>query len=637
MKQDKLSGIDREGANLDELFRLFLESSLAGVYLIQDNLFRYVNRAFAEIFGWEVREIVDKLGPLELTAPEDRDLVLENVRKRVEGETSELRYSFRGLRKDGKRLHIEVLGSSVKYRNRPAIIGTLIDNTEKVAAGERYRRFFDEDIAAHYMTTPDGAILDCNGAFARLFGFSSKEEMLDVSAASLFPMPGGRDRFIELIRENGRIERHEAEYVRRDGKKIYVVENAVGEFDAAGSLVSIRGYLVDETNEKRLEGQLYQSQRLETLGTLVGGIAHDFNNILGVIVGHVGLMGDKQRSDPVRFSKSLEAVSKAANRGANIVRQLLTFARKVEIITESVRIGDIIEELVALLKETFPERIVFSVQADQGLSSIHADPNQLHQVLLNLCVNARDAMPGGGTITITASRVDRSILNGRFMEVEAEEYVSLKVSDTGTGMDRETLDHIFEPFFTTKKQGQGTGLGLPVVYGIMKGHHGFIDVESKVGRGTTFSLYFPIPTQIIEAPAAPSGEIEIVRGCGETILVVEDEEPLREFVMTVLGDNGYAVLPAADGAEALEVYRKHRDDVALILLDMGLPKMTGAEVLSELKKIISGVKVIAASGYLEPEIKAGIFEAGASDFLPKPYRVVELLGKITMALKVGGH
>ena len=637
LKQEKLSGIDREGANLDELFRLFLKSSLAGVYLIQDNLFRYVNRAFAEIFGWEVREIVDKLGPLELTAPEDRNLVLENVRKRVEGETSELRYSFRGLRKDGKRLHIEVLGSSVKYRNRPAIIGTLIDNTEKVAAGERYRRFFDEDIAAHYMTTPDGAILDCNGAFARLFGFSSKEEMLDVSAASLFPMPGGRDRFIELIRENGRIERHEAEYVRRDGKKIYVVENAVGEFDAAGSLVSIRGYLVDETNEKRLEGQLYQSQRLETLGTLVGGIAHDFNNILGVIVGHIGLLGDKQRSDPVRFSRSLEAVSKAANRGANTVRQLLTFARKVEIITESVRVGDIIEEVVTLLKETFPERIVFSVQADQGLPSIHADPNQLHQVFLNLCVNARDAMPGGGTITIAASRVDRSILNGRFMEVEAEEYVLLKVSDTGTGMDRETLDHIFEPFFTTKKQGQGTGLGLPVVYGIMKGHHGFIDVESKVGRGTTFSLYFPIPTQVIEVPATPSGEIEIVRGRGETILVVEDEEPLREFVMTVLGDNGYAVLPAADGAEALEVYRKHRDDVALILLDMGLPKMTGAEVLSELKKITSGVKVIAASGYLEPEIKAGIFEAGASDFLPKPYRVVELLGKITMALKVGGH
>lgn len=171
----------------------------------------------------------------------------------------------------------------------------------------------------------------------------------------------------------------------------------------------------------------------------------------------------------------------------------------------------------------------------------------------------------------------------------------------------------------------------------MKGHHGFIDVESKVGRGTTFSLYFPIPTQVIEAPAAPSGEIEIVRGRGETILVVEDKEPLREFVMTVLGDNGYAVLPAADGAEALEVYRKRRDDVALILLDMGLPKMTGAEVLSELKKITPGVKVIAASGYLEPEIKAGIFEAGASDFLPKPYRVVELLGKITMALKVGGH
>ncbi len=636
MKKERLPGSDRDGVDLEGLFRLLVESSIMGVYLIQDNLFRYVNRAFAEIFGREVGEIVDRLGPLELTAPEDRDFVAENIRQRVRGEISELRYSFHGLRKDGRRLHVEVLGSSVRYENRPAIIGTLIDNTESVAAAERYRRFFDEDIAAHYMTTPDGMILDCNGAFARLFGFSSKEEILEINATSLFPMPGGRDRFINLIKENGRIERHEAEYVRRDGKKLYVVENAVGEFDATGNLVSIRGYLVDESNEKRLEGQLYQSQKLESLGTLVGGIAHDFNNILGVIVGHLGLL-ETRRSDPVKFAKSIEPIDKAARRGANMVRQLLTFARKVEIITESVRVGEIIEELVALLKETFPEKIVFSVQADQRLPSIHADPNQLHQVLLNLCVNARDAMLGGGTITITASRVDRSILSGRFREVEAEEYVLLKVSDTGTGMDTETLDHIFEPFFTTKNQGQGTGLGLPVVYGIMKAHHGFIDVDSKVGRGTTFSLYFPIPMQVVEAPVIPSGEMEIVRGRGETVLVVEDEEPLREFVVSVLGDNGYAVLPAADGAEALEVYRRHRDGVALVLLDMGLPKMTGAEVLAELRKINPGVKVIAASGYLEPEMKAGIFEAGAADFLPKPYRIVELLGKITMALKPKGH
>ncbi len=628
---------DRAGAHPDDLFRLFVESSLTGVYLIQDNLFRYVNRAFAEIFGWEVGEIVDKLGPMELTAPEDRDLVAENIRERVEGEIPELRYSFRGLRKDGKRLHIEVLGSSVNHMNRPAIIGTLIDNTEKVTAAERYRRFFDEDIAAHYITAPDGAILECNDTFARLFGFASKAEILGTNAESLFPMPRERERFIERIKEGRRIERHEAEYVRRDGKRVYVVENAVGEFDLAGNLTSIRGYLVDETKERRLEGQLYQSQKLETLGTLVGGIAHDFNNILGVIVGHVGLMENKRSSDPEKFSRSLEAVGKAANRGANMVRQLLTFARKVEVMTESVRIGDIIEEVAGLLKEAFPEKIAFSVTVEPGIPSILADQNQLYQVFLNLCVNARDAMPAGGTISMNASVVRRSFLNGRFKEVDSEEYVLVKVSDEGVGMDKETASHVFEPFFTTKKQGQGTGLGLAVVYGIVKAHSGFIDVESEKDKGTTFSLYFPIPPEAIEAPAAAPEESENVMGRGETILVVEDERPLREFAETALRDNGYEVLSAAGGAGGVEIYGRRGADIDLVLVDMGLPGMTGSEVLAALRKLNPQVKVIATSGYLEPEVKTEIFAAGAVDFLAKPYHVIELLGKINKALRPEGR
>ncbi len=621
-------------------FRLLAESSLTGVYMIHENLFHYVNPSFAKIFGYEVEEIVGNLGPMDLTAPEDRDLVAQNILKQVEGEIPGLRYSYRGLRKDGPRVHVEVHGSTIRYKSGHAIIGTLIDNTERAKAQEelreaeaRYRRFFEEDIAANYITTPAGAILDCNDAFMHLFGFASKEELLKVNAASQFPMPRQRERFVELIREEKRLERHRAEYLRRDGKKIYVIENAIGEFDSAGNLTSIEGQLIDESNERQLEGELYQSQRLETIGALVGGIAHDFNNILGVIIGHVGLI-EKRRSDPERFLKSMDAVHKATERGAHLTKQLLTFARKVEFVTESVRVNDIAEEIVALLKGTFPEKIIFSIQLDPGLPSIHADSNQLHQVLLNLCVNARDAMTEGGVLMIASSKVNCRVLNGRFHNVEAEEYVLLKVTDTGVGIDKETLSHIFEPFFTTKKGERGTGLGLSVVYGIMQAHHGFIDVQSEVGHGTKFSLYFPIPPQVVEAPPVPLRAVEELKGHGEMILAAEDEKPLIDFVRTTLEDNGYRVLLAADGSEAIKLYRKHRSEISLVLLDMGLPQMSGSEVISELKILNPAVKVIVTSGYLEPDLKKSVFEAGANGFLPKPFLGSELLEGIYRVLSL---
>ena len=621
------------------LYRDLVESSQVGVFSHEGGLFRYVNTSLAETFGYEVSDLVDKLSLLDLASGEDKKKLSETIRSCLAGEARENMSSFRGITKNGNIVYAELHGSLSRYKNRPAIIGTIVDDTNHFRADEvlketlgRYRSLFEEDIAPRYVTTPGGTFADCNHAFAQLFGFSSKDEVLSVNASSLFPMPAERARFIELIKERKRLKEHKTEYVRHDGKRVYVSENAVGEFDSSGNLIGIRGYLLDETNERQLEGELFQSQRLETLGTLVGGIAHDFNNILGVIVGHVALM-DKWRQNQERFSKSFEAVKKATDRGAHIVKQLLTFARKVEIVTESVRVGDIIEELVALLDETLPEKIAFRVEIDPNIPSIHADSNQLHQVLLNLCVNARDAMPNGGTIVISATTVDRGILNGHFREVETDRYVQVKVKDTGTGMDKETISHIFEPFFTTKKAGHGTGLGLSVVYGIMKAHHGFVDVKSEVGQGTTFSLYFPIPAQTVEVPREKKKEGESPRGHGEMILAIEDEESLRDFLKTFLDDNGYKVLLAEDGLKGLLTYKEHMNEVNLVILDMGLPEMSGAEVLGELKTLNPGVKVILASGYLEPEIKADAFEAGAAGFLPKPYNVEELLAKVHTALE----
>jgi len=475
-------------------FRLLVENSLTGAYLIEGGLLRYVNPAFQRIFGYEKEDLVDRFSLIELTAPEDREVLAQKIQEQIDGKVSEMRYSFHGLRKDGTRIFIEVQGSLIRYKKHPAIIGSIVDNTDRIKAEESFRqadekfhRFFNEDIVAHFITTPKGAVLDCNDTFARLFDFSSSEEAMRSNVISLFHAPLDRDRLIELIKSRKQLDGFETEYLKKDGRKVYVLEKAVGEFDSAGNLVSIHEYLIDETNKRQLEAQLFEAQKMESIGTLVSGIAHDLNNVLSIILGQVSLMVPEKAS-PEKMARSREAISKAAKRGAQTIRQLLTFAHKVDIIRESVKVNALIEELVDFLKDTFPEKITFSVELNPRLPSIHADPNQLQQVFINLCVNARDAMSSGGTLKISTSMVCRNSLEGRFPDMEAEEYLMIKVGDTGSGIDKENINRIFEPFFTTKKNGYGTGLGLSVVYGIMRAHHGFMEVQSEINFGTEFTL-----------------------------------------------------------------------------------------------------------------------------------------------------
>lgn len=625
--------MSREDVRAEEHCSLFLQSSLSGFFMIQNNLFRYVNKTFANMFGYDPDEIIDKLGPIELTAPEDRDLLAKLLNYSAKGRIKEAERVVHGIRKDGEELEIAFRANIVKHRQRRTIVGTAIDRTPLAAEEYRFQRLLSEDIAAYYVTDHDGTISECNDAFLRLFGFSSKMDAVGRTFSSLFPALSLRDNFLHILREKKHVENHEAEYVKQDGTRVYVVENAYADLGRDGDLKSIRGYLLDNTARRKVEGQLYQSQKLENLGTLVGGIAHDFNNVLAIISGHTSVV-NRARFDQERFDASVEAIKKATKRGAHVVKQLLTFARKVDLVTESVNTGEIVDEIITLCKETFSEKIIFSVEIQKGLPTIHADPNQLHQVLLNLCVNARDAMPTGGTINIGVSRVNRNAISASFVDVESQDYILIKVSDTGVGMDSDTMSHIFEPFFTTKKHGQGTGLGLSVVYGIIKSHHGFIDVKSKPQQGTTFSIYLPIPLQRIEVADVTPDLLEAIGGSGETILVVEDEAPIRDFVENTLRYSGYNVLSSSDGLEAAEVFARHETDIDLVLLDMGLPKMSGAELLTILRRLAPELRVIAASGYIEPELKAEIIEQGAIDFLPKPYMASDLLRRINRALNL---
>jgi len=370
---------------------------------------------------------------------------------------------------------------------------------------------------------------------------------------------------------------------------------------------------------------------MESLGTLASGIAHDFNNILGIILGYASMLGQKSVGTE-KVGVYLDAIVNAAERGAGLVRQILTFARKSEFKLEKVDVNSIIGELTTMLGETFPKTITLSLQLEKALPPLSIDRTQFHQALLNLCVNARDAMADHGSISIATRLVEGKTLVPHFAAALNQSYIEISVSDTGGGISESTKARIFEPFFTTKDVGKGTGLGLSVVFGVVEAHLGFVDVDTELGHGSTFRIYLPFREDAISSGDGRSVDGQNVPGGSETILVVEDEELMLEFVVTVLGQKGYRVLVAKDGEEAVKVYSDQKQAIHLVLSDFGLPKIDGWEACRRMKHINKNVKVILASGYLDPRMKAEILEGGIKGFIGKPYSTHEILKRIREAL-----
>ena len=388
--------------------------------------------------------------------------------------------------------------------------------------------------------------------------------------------------------------------------------------------------------QKLLEDQLRQAQKMESIGTLAGGIAHDFNNILNIIRGYATLIG-QQPMTAEQLEESLVVIDKEIDRGAAVVRQLLTIARKSETHLASTNISDIVLTLNDLIK-TFPKTINVSLNLDTRLMPVLADRNQMSQVLLNICLNARDAMPTGGKLTIRTEKVDALEMRQlHHVDAASGAYVCVTIGDTGVGITEEVRARMFEPFYTTKGISEGTGLGLAIVYGIVKDHNGFVEVESEPGRGTTFRVYLPM-LDSVEIPMARETtkqgatytKLDHPRG---TILVVEDEEPLVRLLNKVLPREGYQVLAATDGEQGIDVYHDHKSEIDIVLLDLGLPKMTGMDVIPKLREHNPDVNIVIATGYLEPEVKAELLRAGVRDCIHKPYLLNEVLEKLGAVLE----
>ena len=493
---------------------------------------------------------------------------------------------------------------------------------------ERFRTMFESAPTATMLLGIDGSIMAVNRSLEALLGYSEEELRGRPVEAHVHEddRENGAHLYTELVRGERDSYRREAHFVTKDGRTVVTHLAAALVRDADEKPHYVIGMAEDVTEQKQLEDQLRQSQKLEAIGRLAGGVAHDFNNMLTVIGGYTAFaLEHTDDGSPLR--SDLDEITKATERAAQLTRQLLAFSRKQVLKPELLDLNEIVVELESMLRPMIGEDIVMTLQLDPSLGPIEADPGQLHQVVMNLVVNARDAMPAGGALSIVTANADvhedlgdGSIAPGR--------YVTLTVRDAGEGIDETTLSQIFEPFFTTKDSDKGTGLGLATVYGIVKQSGGYIAVESEVGVGSEFTIYLlrADDARQPQPEAAPTPAPGPQDAAGKTVLVVEDEDVVRGLVRQVLASAGFEVLVARDGEEAFALAAEHHVDV--LLSDLVLPKLSGQEVVERLRASYPELKVVYMSGYAESGIFSGGVLPPGTAFLEKPFTFSELIERV---------
>jgi len=503
------------------------------------------------------------------------------------------------------------------------------------ASEERYRIVADNTYDWEFWMDPEGRFIYCSPSCERITGYSPAEFEADPELMGRIVHPEDSDRYAahlnSRVRENG-LKQLQLRIIRRDGSERWVEHICRPVHDAEGRFLGYRGSNADITDRRRLEEQLRQAQKMESIGRLAGGVAHDFNNLLTAIVGHAEFALQSMTStEPARAD--IEEVIRTTERASRLTRHLLALSRRQVMSPRVISLNELILDMDRLLRRVIPDNIELVTSPAEDLNRVRVDPGHIEQVLMNLVVNACDAMPDGGTLTIETTNVtlDEEYA-GRHVEVVPGEYVMLAVTDTGIGMSEEVKAHLFEPFFTTKEAGRGTGLGLATVYGIVKQHGGSIWVYSELGVGTTFKIYLPQVEAPDEGlPRRDDEEGRLVQG-RETVLVVEDEPWVRGVERRILESQGYTVLEASNGGEALEVARKHPGQIHLLLTDVVMARMSGKELAAELEADHPGLKVLFISGYTENYIVHGsILEPGAA-FLAKPFTAAALARKVREVL-----
>ena len=499
-------------------------------------------------------------------------------------------------------------------------------------SSQKFKAVFENSpITVALTTLSTGTFTEVNQSFTDMFGFS-REEAIGKTTLELgvWLLESDRKSYQQQLRAQGHIHNFEAGMRRKGGEEITVLFSGVL-LEIAGR-PCVLSAVMETTEQKRLQDQLNQSQKMDIVGQLAGGIAHDFNNMLTGIMAAAELLKLRLPSDAINH-KMLATILQAATRSADLTRELLTFSRKGSAVSVPVRIHESIAAVMSLLDRTLGKQIQLVSHLEGGDPVVMGDQTQLQNALLNLGVNARDAMPGGGTLTYqtTVSMLDEAACRLMGLSLPAGRYLEIKVSDTGVGMTKAVLEHIFEPFFTTKGVGKGTGLGLAAVYGSVKNSRGEVTVQSEPGLGSVFRIFLPL---VADAACGQTPRDQAVTGSGG-ILLVDDEEMLRLVGRDLLEGLGYTVYLAGNGGEALELFAAHRSAISLVMLDMIMPKMGGREVFLRLRELAPGLKVLFCSGFSREGTGDELVELGANGFIKKPYNRCELSRAVAAALGDG--
>jgi len=626
----------------EERYALAVDGANDGIWdidLLNGEVF-YSSR-WKRMLGYEDNEISSCLEELESRIhPDDCKGVMETRKAYLEGfiPTYEVKYRLRhkngcyrwvrargACLRDSEGKPYRMAGSHTDITERKRIKGALLESEK------RYRVLFEESKDTVFIVDTRGKLVDINPAGSELLGYT-KEELLALDLVhDLHITPQARSQFRKKLVPEGYVKDAELELRTKNGGTVVVNVSASIMYDAEGRLSGYRGIAHDVTERKRLEQQLLQAQKMESIGLLAGGVAHEFNNILTGIIGCADELQESIDEYDVRSQSSIKTIQSAAKHAAEFTRNLLSFSRKQMMTLQPVVVNDVTTDTLKLLLKMLSKNIHFSLDLSSEMLTVMADSGQLSQVLVNLAINARDAMPHGGQVKIKTwlASLDEETAQKHGLEVPGN-YAVISVSDSGTGMDEKTLDRIFEPFFTTKEVGKGTGLGLSVVYGIIKQHKGAILVESKPGDGTVFTIYLPMVKA--EIPKVQHQEKILPTEDTGTILVAEDEEFVRYFLKTTMSRAGYQLLVAGDGKEALRKFKKHQDTISLVISDMIMPKMNGRVLYEEICKINPLIKMIFISGYSADLINCNGMPADQVRFVTKPFSMEDLFKEINSIL-----
>lgn len=503
-------------------------------------------------------------------------------------------------------------------------------------AEEKYRNIFENSAEGILQTLPSGRVITANPAAARILGYTSPEDLMASihNIANHYVNAEDRQRLLSLIEGEGFSKAMEVQFNRKAGAAIWALARGRAVRDKDGSIAYYETTFEDITERKHLQEQLFQAQKMEAIGRLAGGVAHDFNNLLTAIIGYSSLASNKlEGSEPIRHE--IREIEKAGRRAAALTNQLLVFSRKQVLQPRILSMNGVVRGVESMLKRLIGEDVALSTQLDPNAGPVRADSGQMEQIILNLAVNARDAMPEGGTLTIETKHIG---LGGKSESphppLNPAPYVLLSIADDGVGMDEETISHIFEPFFTTKEVGKGTGLGLSTVYGIMQQIGGHIDVQSKPGRGTAFKLYIPVVERPVDDQELAAPKARRARG-SETILLIEDDDAVRALAKVSLEYSGYTVLDAGNADMAIKICQRHPGHIHLLLTDIVMPDVNGPKLAEILLSIRKELKVLYMSGYTDDSIARSKLVAGAP-FLQKPFAPPKLAEKVREVLDQAG-